>query len=261
MNASAVKVEHATVRINGRIILDDLNMEIAPGRHHFILGANGAGKTTLVKMLMGYVWPLFGAKVEILGKRLGAYDLSELRRHIAWVSPFFQQFGNQEATGLELVVSGRDGTLDLFRPITPEEDAAARAILENLRCPHLAESPLYVMSSGEQMKILIARAFMTDPQLVILDEPSVFLDITSREYLLAAVAELARRRDITVVFITQRIEDVMPEFSDGLILSRGRIVARGSREQVITRENLRTAFDMPIDFRISRSGRYWPIID
>jgi len=261
MNASAIKVEHATVRIKGRIILDDINLEIGAGKHHFILGANGAGKTTLVKMLMGFAWPLFGANVEILGKRLGAYDLAQLRRHIAWVSPFFQQFGNPEATGLELVVSGRDGTLDLFRQITPEENEAARAIMADLRCSHLADAPLFVMSSGEQMKILIARAFMTDPQLVILDEPSVFLDITSREYLLAAVAELAKRRDITVVFITQRIEDVMPQFADGLILSRGRIVARGTREQVITRENLQAAFDMPIDFRISKSGRYWPIID
>ncbi len=262
MNDLAVKIENATVRVKGRVILDNINMSIPTGRHQFILGANGAGKTTLVKTLMGFVWPLYGANIEILGKKLGNYDLAELRRHIAWVSPFFQQWSNPEATGLELVISGVDGTLDLFRKPTAAEIEKAEEIMKNLRCLHLRDEHLFTMSSGEQIKILIARAFMTDPQLVILDEPSVFLDITSREYLLSAVSELAKTSsDITVIFITQRIEDIMPVFGEGMILSHGRIMARGTREEVITREHLHSAFDMPIDFRISKSGRYWPIIE
>jgi len=98
--------------------------------------------------------------------------------------------------------------------------------------------------------------------LIILDEPSVYLDITSREYLLKEIAEIAHNRhDITIIFITQRIEDIMPVFKHGFILNHGVITAKGSREEVITRENLTATFQMPIDFRISKSGRYWPVIE
>lgn len=259
---TAVKVENATVKIHGRTILDNINLNIATGDHHFILGANGAGKTTLVKMLMGYIWPLFGANIEILGKRFGSYDLCELRRHIAWVSPFFQQFAEPEATGLELVLSGADGTMNLFRRPTAEEREKAANIMDELRCGHLKEAQLFTMSSGEQVKILIARAFMTDPQLVILDEPSVFLDITSREYLLESISQMAKRaKEATIIFITQRIEDIMPVFEHGLILKQGKITARGGRSEVITKENLTNTFGMPIDFQLSKSGRYWPVIE
>ena len=195
MKDLVVNVENATVRVKGRVILDNLSLQIKRGDHHFILGANGAGKTTLVKMLMGFVWPLYGAKIEILGKLFGNYNLADLRRRIAWVSPFFQQWGNHDSTGLDLIISGVDGTLDLFRKPTDAEVEKAESIMRDLRCLHLRDQNLFTMSSGEQIKILIARAFMTDPDLVILDEPSVFLDITSREYLLREVSELAKRRD------------------------------------------------------------------
>ncbi len=262
MKDLVVNVENATVRVKGRVILDNLSLQIKRGDHHFILGANGAGKTTLVKMLMGFVWPLYGAKIEILGKLFGNYNLADLRRRIAWVSPFFQQWGNHDSTGLDLIISGVDGTLDLFRKPTDAEVEKAESIMRDLRCLHLRDQNLFTMSSGEQIKILIARAFMTDPDLVILDEPSVFLDITSREYLLREVSELAKRRDdITIIFITQRIEDIMPVFKHGFILSHGKIAASGSREEVITQENLLQAFGMPIDFTISKSGRYWPVIE
>ena len=257
----AVKIEKATVRVKGRVILDDISLSIPRGHHQFILGANGAGKTTLVKMLMGFTWPLYGATVEILGRRLGQYDLACLRRQIAWVSPFFQQWTNNDSTALELVVSGVDGTLDLFRQPTATETEKARAIMTDLRCEHLENQPLCTMSSGEQIKILIARAFMTDPELLILDEPSVYLDITSREFLLHAVQEMAEtRRDITIIFITQRIEDIMPVFNEGMILSAGKIVAKGLRDEVITSENLEKTFGMPISFTRSTSGRFWPFI-
>lgn len=180
MNNLAVKVENATVRAKGRVIIDNMNLTIERGNHHFILGANGAGKTTLVKMLMGYVWPIYGANIEILGKKFGSYSLLELRRHIAWVSPFMQQWADLETTAINMVISGVDGTLALCRKATEEEIAKAESIMEKLHCLQLRDAPMATMSSGEQVKILIARAFMTDPELVILDEPSVYLDITSR---------------------------------------------------------------------------------
>ena len=202
---SVIHIENATVYLSGRRVLKDIRWQVERGGRYFILGANGAGKTTLVRMLLGYAWPLFGATVEVLGKRFGGVNLQELRRHIAWVSPLMHRWlGDRDWTGREMVLSGPDATIGLFRTPTEAEEARAAELMESLRATDLMERPVSVMSSGEQVKVLIARALMTDPELMILDEPSVFLDIAGREFLLRTIAELAAARpELTLVFITQ----------------------------------------------------------
>ena len=260
---AAIHVENARVYLSGREILHGINWTVAPGERCFILGANGAGKTTLVRMLMGYAWPLFGATVEVLGKRFGSVNLQELRKRIAWVSPLMHQWlGDREWTGREMVLSGPDATIGLFREPTPEEEARAAALMASLRATALMERKVVTMSSGEQVKVLIARALMTNPDLMILDEPSVFLDIAGREFLLNTIAELAAARpELTLIFITQRIEDILPEFSRGLTQRAGRTLAQAAREDVLTEPHLRAAFDLPIRLIAGRKGRLWTVID
>lgn len=260
---SAINVENANVYLGGRQILHDINWQVQRGERCFILGANGAGKTTLVRMLMGYAWPLFGAKVEVLGRRFGETNLQELRRRIAWVSPLMHQWlGDRQWTGREMVLSGPDATIGLFRTPTPEEEAQAARLMESLRATHLMDRPVLAMSSGEQVKVLIARALMTQPELMILDEPSVYLDIAGREFLLNTIAELAATHpQLTIIFITQRIEDILPEFSRGMILRQGRILAHGDREAVLTEPALRRAFDLDIRLIHARNGRLWTVIE
>ncbi len=258
----AINVEHATVFLGGREILHDISWQVERGERCFILGANGAGKTTLVKMLMGYAWPLYGAKVQVLGKTFGAVNLMELRRSIAWVSPCMQQWVDGEIKGLEVVLSGVEGTFGLFRKATDDELERAHSIMKSLRCEALADRSLVTMSSGEQVKILIARAMMTAPELMILDEPSVYLDIAGREFLLDFIAKLAADRpDLTMIFITQRIEDILPVFGRGMILKAGRIAAAGMRDEVLTEPNLRSAFDLDIRLIRTEKGRLWTVID
>lgn len=258
-----INVSQARVFLSGREILHNINWTVQRGERCFILGANGAGKTTLVRMIMGYAWPLFGAKVEVLGKRFGTVNLQELRKRIAWVSPLMHQWlGDREWTGREMVLSGPDATIGLFRAPTAEEEEKAAALMESLRASHLMERPVLAMSSGEQVKVLIARALMTNPELMILDEPSVYLDIAGREFLLNAIAELAAcRPELTIIFITQRIEDILPEFAQGMILRQGEIIAHGPREEVLTEPNLRRAFDLDIRLIQARNGRLWTVIE
>ena len=258
-----IHIENARVFLSGREILKGINWSVEKGERCFILGANGAGKTTLVRMLMGYAWPLFGAKVEVLGKRFGTVNLQELRKHIAWVSPLMHQWlGDREWTGREMVLSGPDATIGLFRDPTPEEEERATGLMKALRAEHLAERTVVTMSSGEQVKVLIARALMTNPELMILDEPSVYLDIAGREFLLNTIAELSRvRPELTIIFITQRIEDILPEFTRGMILRQGEIISYGTRDEVLTEENLRAAFDLDIRLIHGRNGRLWTVID
>jgi len=257
-----IDVKNAKVFLGGKIALNDFNWQVKSGEHWFILGANGAGKTTLVKVLMGYAWPVFGAEVNVLGARYGNFNLSELRKNIAWVSPFMQRWTSDEWSALQMVVSGIDGTLGLFRDYTDDEKSKAISIMSALGCDHLAEQKMDAMSSGEQVKILISRALMHNPKLMILDEACVHLDLKSREMLLETIDALAKRKNApTIIFITQRIDDILPVFQRGMILKEGNIIAKGERDEILSEDNLLKAYDMPVKLKTNASGRMWPVIE
>lgn len=261
--SDCIRVQDAHVYLGGRKILKGIDWQVKRGERYFVLGANGAGKTTLVRMLMGYAWPVYGAVVEVLGRRFGTVNLQELRKQIAWVSPLMHQWlGEREWTGRQMVLSGPDATIGLFREPTPEEEERAAALMCSLRAEHLMDRAVAAMSSGEQVKVLIARALMTQPQLMILDEPSVFLDIAGREFLLNTIEQLAERHpELTLVFITQRIEDILPVFDHGMILKQGQIMVSGARDEVLTEEHLRCAFELPIHLVRASNGRLWCVMD
>lgn len=258
----AIRIENANVFLGGREIIHNMNWQVERGARRFILGANGAGKTTLVKLLMGYAWPKFGATVEVLGNRFGRTNLVELRTKIAWVSPCMNQFTSTENTGLDMVLSGFDGTLALTRKATDKEIDTAKALMERFRCGHLVDQQIFTMSSGEQVKIMIARALLTKPELVILDEPSVYLDMAGREFLLHEIEEIAKDLpDTTIIFITQRIEDILPVFDQGMVLAHGRIESMGKRDVILDEENLSRAFGLPIRLWKNKAGRYWAMLE
>ncbi len=258
----AINIQNANVRLGGRDIIHNMNWQVKKGDRCFILGANGAGKTTLVKTMMGYAWPRFGATVEVLGNRFGQTNLVELRKKIAWVSPFMNQFTSTDNTGLEMVLSGFDGTLGLTREATSDEVDTAKALMERFRCAHLVDQQIFTMSSGEQVKIMIARALLTKPEMVILDEPSVYLDMAGREFLLEEIRQIAEKLpDVTIIFITQRIEDILPIFREGMILANGKIVEYGDRDTVLREEVLSAAYGMPIKLWKNKSGRYWAMLE
>ncbi|MDD2479922.1 MAG: ATP-binding cassette domain-containing protein [Victivallaceae bacterium] len=259
----AIDLEKVSVRLDRNHILNDISWRVPYGEHNFILGANGAGKTTLVKTIMGFVWPIFGAKVCVLGNTYGNSNLIELRRRIAWVSPFMQQYTSSgEWTALQIVLSGIEGTLGLFRKVSEEETAQAIELMRMLKCEHTAQRRVSLLSSGEQIKTLICRAMMTKPELMIMDEPCVHLDMKGREYLLETIDNFAKSKNApTIIFITQRIEDILPVFKHGIILRQGKIIARGHRNELLTEAMLGETFDMPIKLQKSQSGRYWPVIE
>ena len=180
----AINIENATVCLNQKEVLHNINWKIKRGERYFILGANGAGKTTLVRLILGYIWALQGAKVEILGETLGRVNLNELRKKIAWVSPFLQKHLKKSDIGVDTVLSGKEGSLGFGRQASKEELDEVKKLLVSLDALRLANKSICEMSSGEQMKILIARALSLNPGLMIFDEPNVFLDIKEREFFL-----------------------------------------------------------------------------
>ena len=258
---NAIIIENATVYMDENMVLKNISWTLQKGARCFLMGANGAGKTTLVKMLMGFAWPVYGARVEILGNVYGKCNLQEVRKKIGWVSPFMQHWTSENSKALHVVLSGLDGSLGLFRDVTKEEVDRAMEILTELNAAHLAERSWYALSSGEQVKFLIARALITSPELLILDEPSVYMDLAGREYLLSEIERFANSRpDLTLIFITQRIEEIMPVFKYGMALKNGTIFKAGSTEEVLTEENLEQIFNIPVKLLKSDNGRFWPVV-
>ena len=258
----AIKMENVCVSLQGTEVLHDINWKVEKGSKYFILGANGSGKTTLVKTLLGYIWAHYGANIEILGEKFWHTDINELRKSIAWISPFLQKEIEPCTTGVDMVLSGKTGTLGFFRKATDIELTEVETILKEINGLHLANKDFSKMSSGEQMKILVARALNSNPKLMILDEPSVYLDITERENFLKIIDNLAKnKKELTIIFITQRIEDILPSFTEGMILKNGKIKSLGKRKEILTSEILKQAFGINIKLIQTENGRLWSVVE
>ncbi len=258
----AIEIKNANLFIEGRQILTDLNWQVKNGEHCFVLGPNGAGKTTLTRMLMGYIWPMYGAEISLFGNRYGTCNIFELRKNIAWVSPYLGKWASAATLNvLDVILSGVDSTIGLFRHPSKSETEKALNFLSVLDCEYLADKLFLNLSSGEQVKVLIGRSLMTNPRLMILDEACAHLDLKSREFLLNTVAKLSKiNNSPVIIFVTQRLEDIIPELETGIIIKNGRIVKSGNRDQILTEENLQLAFDIPIKIVKTDNGRLWPII-
>src|SRR5262245_25299689 len=245
----------------GADILTDINWQLERGRHWAVLGPNGSGKTTLLRIACGYLWPTSG-RVLRLGEEL--IDLGELRRSIGWISSGMIADIPASDTGLETVVSGRLAQFGLkrlpeFGP-TPNDFDDAAAELERLGCQSLAGKTFGVLSQGERQQVLIARARMARPLLLVLDEPCAGMDPGVRERFLSWLKEQLKKLDTpTVVLVTHHIEEIVPGFANTLNLSNGRIHSSGPTHEVVTRETIESVYRTRLD-RIERSGgRIWPI--
>lgn len=258
----AVNVENMKVSLSGKEILHNISWKVRRGAKYFILGANGSGKTTLVRTLLGYIWAHYGANIEVLGNKYWHCDVNEVRKLIAWVSPFFQKTVEGATTGVDVILSGKTGTLGFFRAATSDELEEVKNLLVSMNGLHLANKDFSKMSSGEQMKILVARALISSPELMIFDEPSVYLDIAERENFLRIVDRLAKERDdLTIIFISQRIEDILPSFSEGMILKNGQIEVEGQRDEILTSTTLKKAFGVDIRLIKTENGRLWSVVE
>ncbi len=220
-------------RRSGRNILTGVSWRIEPGQHWALLGANGSGKTTLLKIVTGYEWPTEG-KVEVLGHRFGECNLPRLRRIIGWVSSSLQERVPPQDTALRVVASGYDASLGLYRDLDADEERHARSALALVSAEELADRPYGILSQGERQRVLIARALVNRPRLLILDEPCVGLDPLARWLFLEDLRGLARRTEAPgIVFVTHHIEEIGPWIDRVLLLKAGRVCAIGSKDEVL----------------------------
>src|SRR5437868_4991215 len=214
-----IRFEDVSYQQQGSEILSGINWRIEPGRHWAVLGPNGSGKTTLLRIACGYLWPTSG-RVLRLGEEL--LDLGELRRSIGWISSGMIADIPASDTALETVVSGRFAQIGLkrlsgFGP-TPADFAFADAVLELLGCQSLADKPFGILSQGERQQVLIARARMARPLLLVLDEPCAGMDPGVRERFLSWLnGRLGQPDSPAVVLVSHHIEEIVPGFENTLV--------------------------------------------
>jgi iron complex transport system ATP-binding protein len=250
-----LSIKDLAVFRGGIPILQDVSWEIAPHQHWVILGPNGSGKSSLLSALSGYLPPTRGS-FQVLGEQFGESDWRELRAHLGIVSAALAGLMHPEEPAARTVLTGRDGSIDLWGSITAAERAEARHWLEKVEAAELEARPWGVLSQGERQRVLIARALIRTPRLLILDEPCAGLDPVAREGLLAFLGRLIRRRKgPAVVLVTHHVEEIIPEFTHALLLRGGKVAAAGPLDSTLTAGNLRTVFDSPLELR-KRNGRY-----
>lgn len=239
-----IRLTNVTVFRGAKLVLPHFNWTTRRGEHWFIMGANGSGKTTLMDVLMGYLWPRDG-KVEVLGREFGRTSLPELRKLVGCVSPWIFKRMAPEISVEDVVASGFDASLGFFRRKTPLVKQAVRRWLGFFGCRGLESRLFGELSSGQQLKVILARALVHDPALVILDEPFSLLDIGSRVRIYHYIEKIARRKSSPqFILVTHHREDILPVFGHGMILKEGALESIGSRQEVLAPANLARAFDI-----------------
>ncbi|MDZ4858794.1 MAG: ABC transporter ATP-binding protein [Candidatus Hydrogenedentes bacterium] len=240
---------------NGRPILRDISWTVRRGDHWAVLGANGSGKTTLLKIITGYEWASEGS-VRVLDRQFGQTDVPRLRKLIGWVSSSLEHRLPGHDLGINVVMSGVDASLGVYRQFTDHERATAYRALVAVGGDGLAEKRYGVLSQGEQQRVLIARALVAQPSLLILDEPCAGLDPAARYHFLSDMARLASSPNPpTLILVTHHIEEIGPWINRVLVLKQGRLLAQGSPESCLREDILSDAFSIPCTIK-KDSGFY-----
>jgi iron complex transport system ATP-binding protein len=251
-----ISVDRATVTRGGADLLHDLSWRVELDERWVVLGPNGAGKTTLLNLASARIYPTRGT-VDVLGERLGRVDTAELRTRVGLTTAALHDRIPPEEAALDVVVTASWGVVGRFRETYETPDTArGYALLDQLGVAGLANRRYGTLSEGERKRVQIARALMTDPELLLLDEPAAGLDLGGREDLVRRLAELAADPDApALVLVTHHVEEIPPGFSHALLLREGGVVAQGLARETITGENLSKTFGL--DLRVTYdAGRF-----
>jgi len=247
-------------RRNGETILNDVSFEVNKGEQWAVLGLNGAGKTSVLDIIMGYNYPTDGS-ARVVGTEFGKASLPEMRKKIGFVSSSLDKFYqtlNRE-TGLNIVLSGKFSSFGLYQSIDTASKRKAEDILKKLNLSYLSDRTYNTFSEGERRRILIGRALMGEPELLILDEPCSGLDIRAREDVLKIVNGIPQEKR-HLLYVTHHIEELTSAITHVLLVKDGGIVAAGPKKEVLTGKLLSDTYKTPVKVYFENE-RPWLVID
>ena len=252
---SVLNVLHVSYRRDQTTILADVCWQVGPRQHWAVIGPNGCGKTTLLKIVAGWDFPTAG-EVEVLGLAFGDCPMAEVRRRVGWVSNLLDTMIRPRLLAVGVVLTGRRAELGIREDPTRDDLRRARRALDAVGCLARAELPFCLLSQGERMRVLIARALVASPGLLILDEPCVGLDPVAREDFLGTLNDLAAGPAApTLIVVTHHTEEIVPAVTHVLALRGGAVLAAGVKRAVLTAPVLSAVFGRP--FAVKTTGRRW----
>lgn len=240
-----IKTNKLSCLSGSQFLLNSISWQVEKGDQWVVFGRNGCGKTTLLSIIAGYKSYTSG-ELEVFGQKYDANNILAIRKKIGWVSAsFFDKYYKQESV-LDIVLSALSGTLGVPFEISNAQIVKAKQLLTDLGLKEKIHSPFDLLSKGERQHVLIARAFMTDPEILILDEPGTGLDVLARERLLVTIKELALAHDTTIIFVTHYPEEILPFFTKALLLRNGAVYKIGPTAELFTSEVMSDFFSYPV---------------
>ncbi len=253
---AALELADVTLQRAGHRLLDEVSWRVDEDERWVVIGPNGAGKTTLLSIAAAQTHPTSGY-AEVLGEMLGTVDVFELRPRIGLTSALLAERVPREERVRDLVLTAAYAVVGRWREAYQGMDETrADALLERMGIEHLADRTFGTLSEGERKRAQIARALMTDPELLLLDEPAAGLDLGAREQLVATLENLAADPLApAMVLVTHHVEEIPPSMTHVLLLREGRVVAAGPIDETLTPWSLSECFRMPLGVE-RRDGRW-----
>jgi len=241
---------------DGVDILRDIRWQVMPGEHWAVLGSNGAGKSSLLSIVAGYEWPSRG-RVAVLGEVYGKCDMRALKERIGWVSSALFEWLPARQSARQVAATGIHATIGNWHDLSAKDLIRADDALRSIGAYAFRNKRYGVLSQGEKQRVMIARALVTNPDLLILDEPCAGLDPGSRERLIGDVNHLcAKRNGPTLILVSHHVEEIPASGTHALLLKEGHTLAAGPLSEVLTDALLGELYDYPCKVG-SDKGRYW----
>ncbi len=236
-----LKTENLGLKKGSKYILKDINWEIQSGDNWVLFGLNGCGKTTLLSILAGYQSGNEGYNC-LFDEKVDKNNFLQLRKRIGFVSSsFFDRYLKNELV-TDIVLAGKFGTLGIAGEIADEDIQKAKSLSRMLGIEKKMRYPYDCLSKGQQQRVLIARAMMNEPEILLLDEPCSGLDMIARETFLHNIQDLAERNRMAIVYVTHHTEEILPFFNKAALMKDGELVEKGELEEVFSQEILEKFF-------------------